>query len=407
MKNIVRETEILLPDVEDMGAWAVIACDQYTSNPEYWKTLEKTVGDKPSALNVVLPEIYLDGTESERITKINANIDKYLSDGTLKALKKGMILTVRSTPFVKRRIGIICAVDLEEYDYSPAAKLPIRATEGTIEERIPPRIKIRENASAEFPHIMMLIDDEKRAVIEKVYEKRGKLEKLYDFDLNMGGGHIEGYFIKNCLPIKRGIAGLLNKKRLTAKYGTDDKFLIAVGDGNHSLATAKVLWNRVKENLSAKERKNYPARFALCEIVNVYDEGIYFLPIHRLVKGVDVTAFLKGLVEIDGGKTKVIAGNDEYIREGKNSLPDGIRAVDGYIKEYIRVHGGEVDYVHGDDELKQHVVTDDKAVGIMFDKMDKSELFRYVSASGALPRKTFSMGESVEKRYYLEGRKIK
>ncbi len=407
IKSCVKGTEILLPKNVDMNKWACIACDQFTSQPEYWAELERTVAGKPTTLDMYFPEIYLNDNPEERIKFINSNMQKYLNSGVLQSLNPGMILTVRSTPFVERRIGIICAVDLEAYDWTPGSGALIRATEGTIEERIPPRLKIRKDADLEFPHVMVLFDDERLEIAENLYENRSQLKKIYDFDLNMGGGKIEGYFIEDYQPVIDKFLGLLDSERLIAKYGKDDKFLFAVGDGNHSLATAKAHWNSLKETLSEAERESHPARYALVELNNIYDEGIYFRPIYRFVYGIDRVKFLAGLKNVDGGKIRAYSeGKTEY-REGKNSLPAGIRAVDGYIKEFIAANGGEVDYVHGDDDLKELVDARQDAVGIMFEEMDKSELFKYVSASGALPRKTFSMGEGIEKRYYLEGRRIK
>lgn len=398
--------EILLPKVEDLSAWACIACDQFTSEKEYWDKLKQEVSGKRTTLDLTLPEIYLSDNLDERIKLINSNIKNYLSDGVFKTLKKGFILTVRSTPYVKRRIGLVGAVDLEKYEYSAKSSALIRATEGTIEERIPPRLKIRKDADVEFPHVMVLFDDEKREITEPLYENRALLEKLYDFELNMGGGHIEGYFIDDYPSIIEKFNALLDSQRLIDKYGSDDKFQFAVGDGNHSLATAKTHWNNVKATLTDAEKENHPARYALVEFVNIYDEGIYFEPIYRYVSGVDRDKFLQGLKLVDGGKMKVYANGKTKTQSGKNDLPEGIRAVDAYIKDYIAKNGGEVDYVHGESNLTDLVDGSCNRVGILFEKLDKSYLFKYVSQVGAFPRKTFSMGEGVEKRYYLEGRKI-
>ena len=405
-KNVIKADNILLPSTANISTWACIACDQFTSEPEYWKTLEKFVGSDKSTLNLSLPEIYLEDDADARISKINKNIKDYLDKGVLKSLQKGFILTVRKTPFVQRRIGLMVAIDLEEYEYLPKSTSLIRATEGTIEERIPPRLKIRKNADVEFPHVMVLFDDENRNITEDLYNNRDKYKKVYDFELNMGGGHIEGYFIDDYDAVIQKFYRLLDTNRLIKKYGKDDKFLFAVGDGNHSLATAKTHWNNIKETLDENQKDNHPARYALVELVNVYDEGIYFEPIHRYVYGVDKETFIKGLEGVDGGKVRIIDGENELNKNGCNDLPSGIRAIDCYIKQYIEKHGGVVDYVHGDDNIKKLVSDRKDAVGILFDKLDKGDLFRYVSKNGAFPRKTFSMGEGVEKRYYLEGRKI-
>lgn len=398
--------EILLPLNTDMSKWSCIACDQFTSEKEYWDALAKFVGGEKSTLKLTLPEIYLNDNAEERIKAINRNIKDYLAGGVFKTLPKGYVLTVRKTPFVKRRIGLIASVDLDAYDYKKGVKPLVRATEGTIEERIPPRLKIRENAEIELPHIMILFDDEKREITERLYEERAKLEKLYDFELNMGGGHIEGYFIPESENLTAAFSTLLDKDRLVAKYGADDKFAFAVGDGNHSLATAKAHWEKVKQNLSDSERENHPARYALAEFVNIYDEGIYFEPIFRFVQGVDRAQFIKALKENVSGHYRIADGEKIYDVSGDNALPSVISAIDGFIKGYVSENGGSVDYVHGEDNLTKLVKADKSAVGVMPDVLDKSDLFRYVSKYGALPRKTFSMGEGVEKRYYLEGKKI-
>ena len=405
-KTGIFPAEILIPKNVDMTKWSCVACDQFTSEKAYWDTLKNFVGEEKSTLNLTLPEIYLSDNADERIRKINENIKRYLAGGVFKTLPKGYVLTVRSTPFVKRRIGLIASVDLDAYDYKKGVKPLVRATEGTIEERIPPRLKIRENAEIELPHIMILFDDEKREITERLYEKRAEFTKLYDFDLNMGGGHIEGYFIPESEKVTEKFSALLNSERLISKYGTDDKFAFAVGDGNHSLATAKAHWEKIKKNLNETECKTHPARYALAEFVNIYDEGIYFEPIFRFVKGVKRATFIKALKEKVAGHHCVADGEKVTSVAGDEALPKVISDIDGFIKEYIAENGGSVDYVHGEENLTELLKTDKSAVGVMPDALDKSDLFKYVSLSGALPRKTFSMGEGVEKRYYLEAKKI-
>jgi len=402
----LKADKILLPNTQDFTAWACIACDQFTSENEYWDALKEQVSGKPTTLDLVLPEIYLNDNPEKRIEKINANIKTYLKDGRFNQLEKGFILTVRKTPFVGKRIGLMGVLDLEQYDFSRKSDALVRATEGTIEERIPPRLKIRKDADVEFPHVMVLFDDEKREITEKLYENRANLKKLYDFELNMGGGHVEGYFVSDYEKIIEQFSHLLDSDRLVAKYGKEDKFAFAVGDGNHSLATAKTHWNNVKKDLTEQEKADHPARFALVELVNIYDEGIYFEPIYRFVFGVDKQKFLNGLNGVDGGVMGVYDGDTEKKVKGNNALPEGIRAVDAYIKQFLEENGGEVDYVHGESNLKKLVDERSDAVGILFEKLDKADLFKYVSQNGAFPRKTFSMGEGVEKRYYLEGRRI-
>ncbi len=401
----LRVKEILLPNTSDMTSWACIACDQFTSEQDYWTDLEGKVKGKTTTLDLILPEIYLDEKTDERIKTVNKNIKEYLNRGVFKKLQKGFILTIRQTPYVEKRIGLIGAIDLEKYEYSKKSQALIRSTEGTIEERIPPRLKIRKDAAVEFPHVMILFDDEKREITEKLYENRNELEKLYDFELNMGGGKIEGYFVSDYQNVINSFANLLDDERLLKKYGAVDNFAFAVGDGNHSLATAKAHWNNVKQTLTEEEKETHPARFALAEFVNIYDEGIYFEPIYRYVSGVNKVDFINGLKEVVGD-FGIFNGAEIFTKADKIALPESITNVDEYIKDYIGKNGGVVDYVHGESNLTELVKSNEDSVGITFEKLDKKDLFKYVSTKGAFPRKTFSMGEGVEKRYYLEGSKI-
>ncbi len=405
-KNIICAPNILLPKVDDMTKWSVIACDQFTSEQDYWTKLENYVGDAPSTLNLIYPEIYLGADNSKRITEIENSMKNYLDGGIFKVCEKGFILTVRKTKFVPKRLGIILSVDLEEYEYKKGSTTPIRATEATIEERIPPRLQIRKNASIELPHTMLLYDDEKKSIAEKLYQERATLEKVYDFELNMDGGHVEGYFVKDYEWVINAFNGLLGEENMLKKYGNANDFLFAVGDGNHSLATAKAHWENVKKGLTEQEKFDHPARFALVEVVNVYDEGIYFEPIFRFVSDVNVEEFLEGLTKKDIGVASIVKKGGKERLDGKNSLPDGILACDGYIKEYIEKVGGKVDYIHGEQNLQTLVNQTKNSVGITFEKLDKGSLFEYVVKNGSLPKKTFSMGEAIEKRYYLESKKI-
>ena len=397
MKSCVAVPEILLPRAgTDMHAWAVIACDQHTSDSVYWSELEKTVGEKPSTLRLTLPEIYLDKADcAERIGNIAKTMREYRNGGVFRKLPKGFVLVRRKTPYSPVRTGIVLAVDLEEYSYEKQSNASIRATEATILERIPPRLKIRECAELEFPHIMLLYDDPQDVVLGEL-KGRTDLETLYDFELNMGGGHVCGQFVSEYEEVIRRFESL--KK---------DGLLFMVGDGNHSLASAKALWEKIKADLPASEQETHPARYALCEAVNLYDEGIRFEAIHRLVKGVDTADFIKSF----SGTGK---GNGAFYVSGKKqsiSLPkeaaDAVRAVDSYIMEYVSKKGGSVDYIHGEQALAQLTRENPDYVGISLPKMDKGELFGQVQRFGSLPRKTFSMGESEEKRYYIEGKEIR
>ena len=397
MKSCIAVPEILLPRAgTDMHAWAVIACDQHTSDSAYWSELEKTVGEKPSTLRLTLPEIYLDKADcAERIGNIAKTMREYRNGGVFRKLPKGFVLVRRKTPYSPVRTGIVLAVDLEEYSYEKQSNASIRATEATILERIPPRLKIRECAELEFPHIMLLYDDPQDVVLGEL-KGRTDLETLYDFELNMGGGHVCGQFVSEYEEVIRRFESL--KK---------DGLLFMVGDGNHSLASAKALWEKIKADLPASEQETHPARYALCEAVNLYDEGIRFEAIHRLVKGVDTADFIKTF----SGTGK---GDGAFYVSGKKqsiSLPeeaaDAVRAVDSYIMEYVSKKGGSVDYIHGEQALAQLTRENPDYVGISLPKMDKGELFGQVQRFGSLPRKTFSMGESEEKRYYIEGKEIR
>ena len=406
-KTGIESAKILLPKNVDFTVWSVVACDQFTGEIEYWKELEGKVKGKRTTLDLVLPEVYLNDNPEQRIAKINQNISNYLNDGVFEELKEGFILTIRKTPYVEKRIGLMGAIDLEEYEYGKKTSSLIRATEGTVEERIPPRLKIRKDALVEFPHVMVLFDDEKREITEPLYQNKDKYQKIYDFELNMNGGHVEGYYIPNGEEIKQKFSNLLDDERTAKKYGKADNFAFAVGDGNHSLATAKTHWNNLKATLTEEQKKTHPARYALVEFVNIYDEGIYFEPIFRYVTGVNKHEFIKGLSQVDCGNIRIFDGEKFLSQKGGNALADGIKATDDYILEYLTKNGGEVDYIHGESNLEKLVKDNANSVGIYFEKLDKAELFRYVSNKGAFPRKTFSMGEGVEKRYYLEGRKIK
>ena len=405
MKTGIAITDILLPKTDDYSAFAVVACDQFTSDGKYWETLKNLTHGKLTMLDMVLPEYYLNGEDiDERIKKINQNIDEY-SKNTL-AIKDGMILSIREITGGKKRVGLITSVDLEEYDYKKGSKSLIRATEATIPERIPPRLKIRKDASMEFPHVLVFIDDEKREIIEPLYKNKDKFDKLYDFELNMNGGHIVGYKVPDSNLVKEKFTALINKERLVKKYGEDYPFTMAVGDGNHSLATAKAHWENVKKHLPKSEIENHPARYALVEIINIYDDGVVFEPIHRLVKGVDKKKFKDGFDKIIHGKETLFMGDDSKAYDGELSVPESIIKVDEYIKSFLSEFGGEVDYVHGDLETKEKVLSSNDAVAILFKPIDKSTLFPYVVKGGCLPKKTFSIGEGRDKRYYLEGRKI-
>lgn len=393
-KTCIAVPEIVLPAAGvDMTAWAVIACDQHTSDAAYWEELDRFVGDRPSALRLTLPEIYLSDSE-RRTAEIERTMREYRARGIFRKLPPGFVAVGRSAPGTPVRRGIVLAVDLEAYSYAPKSDAMIRATEAIILSRIPPRLKIRENVSLEFPHIMLLYDDPSDTVGQCVRARLG--ETLYDFDLNMGGGHIRGRFVSDCAPVIAAFASLIK-----------DGLLFMVGDGNHSLATAKAAWERLKPSLSAAERETHPARYALCEAVNLYDEGIRFEAIHRFVTGIDPDKFARSLSFAGEGAGELCVGGKSAPLRLPADVPQAVAAADEAIGAYIAENGGEVDYVHGDDAVRALTAKRKDSAAILLPKMDKAALFDAVKRGGSLPRKTFSMGESEEKRYYIEGKEIK
>ncbi len=392
--DAIKIPDILLPaEGIDMSAWAVNACDQYTSDYSYWQEVERISAGKPSTFNLIFPEIYLNDKPEKRIALINETMRGYLSGGIFKKVTGGFILVERTTPSGTRS-GIVLAVDLEEYSYAVGAKTLIRSTEDTIQERIPPRVKIRENAPLELPHVMLLYNDEKRAVLNKI--RRGKV--LYDFDLMCGGGHIKGTYIENSEEVKAAFYSLLKGN------GGADGLLFAVGDGNHSLATAKKCWDNLKGKLTEKERENHPARFALVEAVNVFDEALKFEPIHRLVKTDNPDLFLNKLQTSGSGKAYIVMKGLKSAIPFNANTPAGIRELDKVISEFIAENGGEVDYIHGENDLIK--LTESVGVGVLLPAIKKGDFFRLIEENGNLPRKTFSMGEGYEKRYYVEAKTI-
>ncbi|MCD7729281.1 MAG: DUF1015 domain-containing protein [Clostridia bacterium] len=392
-RDVISVPEILLPENADMSAWAVIACDQYTSDEGYWSKLRSYIGGKPSAYNVIFPEIYLKDNPDKRIADINAAMYGYLDSGFFKTVSGGFILVERTTKESGTRTGLMLAVDLEKYSFKAGAKTLIRSTEATILDRLPPRIKIRRNAPIELPHIMLLYDDPDFTVLNAA--RRG--EVLYDFDLNMGGGKVKGTFIGNTGDVLDAYSALLDRQG-------EDKMLFAAGDGNHSLATAKQCWEELKPTLSEEERLTHPARFALCEVVNIYDKALQFHPIYRFVKTDEPYVFLNEYnLSGKGSATVVVNGISRKVPFPEN-VPEGIRRLDEYISAFISAHGGEVDYIHGEDELKALTLN---GAGVIVPAINKGDFFCLIIEGGNLPRKTFSMGEGNEKRYYIEAKRIK
>ena len=400
----IKAPHILLPKKGvDMNAWAVIACDQFTSNMEYWDDVEKLVGDKPSTLRMMFPEAYLGKVDDVSfIKKVNSTIQEYLDTNVLVDQGECFILVDRKTSVVERRLGLVISIDLEDYTYEKGIKSLIRASEATIVERIPPRLKIRENAPVELPHILFLFDDKKRQIIEKLWENRGNFEKIYDFELNKDGGHISGYKISETKPIINQFENLLKEN--------NNGLLFIVGDGNHSLATAKAHWDKIKVSLSEEERKSHPARYALVEALNIYDEGLIFEPIHRVIFNVD-ESFLPGLRKALGGEYESYTYS---VKNGKEKLmmpkvgPEAYEKVQAYVDAYLLAHKqASVDYIHDEEEVILVAKKHPGSVGLIMPALTKGDIFDYIAKDKVLPRKAFSMGHATEKRYYLESQRIK
>ncbi|MFM8333731.1 MAG: DUF1015 domain-containing protein [Candidatus Methylumidiphilus sp.] len=428
---------ILLPNPQvDLRRWAVIACDQYTSQADYWNKVEHEVGDAASTLRLTFPEIYLeDADKDERISHINAAMRAYLADGTLAAQQPGFILVDRQTAHAPSRKGLVVALDLECYDFSVGSTTLIRATEGTIVERLPPRIKVRENAEIELPHIMVLIDDPDKTVIEPLFELA--LNKVYDFDLMLNGGHIQGYLIDDPAQLA-AIAQALAQLAGIALAGepTDDVLLYAMGDGNHSFATAKAIWEKLKAEAADKQAiLSHPARYALVELVNLHDAGLEFEAIHRVLFKSSLAAVLKGLAQYcaEGGmgfsqqtcatlaeaQALAAAASDTqhaipYLAQGgygvafidSPKLTLEVASLQTFLDAFLKQNPGtELDYIHGVGAVEE-LSGKPGAVGFLLPTLSKFHLFKSIAQDGALPRKTFSMGEADEKRFYLECRKI-
>jgi hypothetical protein len=436
--KIVSDIGIQIPQVYlpksnvDLTKWAVVACDQFTSEPEYWEQVEKIVGDAPSTLNLTFPEVYLEKPGApERIQNIQSTMRKYLDAGLLQP-REGLIYVER-TVAGRTRKGILLALDLERYDYNKGSSSLIRASEGTIVERLPPRIKIREGAALELPHILVLIDDPQRTVIEPMQGSKSKLERLYDFDLMLDSGHLSGYAVDQGFETRiiEALRELARPETFAAKYGIGKGkpvLLFAMGDGNHSLATAKAIWEKVKPMVGM----DHPARYALVEIENVHDDGLVFEPIHRVLFGLKKSLFAK-IDSLLGKKFKYtpLASADEMVKavdryQGKNHLVGLVIGGKGFgllefehpssnlpvgttqsiLDAFMKDGGAEkIDYVHGTDIVVK-LGSQPNNAAFYLPGMSKSDLFKTVILDGVLPRKTFSMGEAREKRFYMEARKI-
>ena len=425
MNNLFKDlgfapADILLPKKADLTKWAVVACDQFTSEPEYWEEVDRIVGDAPSTRRLILPEAHLNDSDVEdQIAAINHNMKEYLSADLFTEYRDALIYIERTQSDGKVRHGLIGKVDLDAYDFTPGSGALIRATEGTVLDRIPPRVRVRKDAPIELPHIMVLIDNPEKTVIEPLTAATGSMQLLYDFDLMQGGGHIKGWLLNDAQKkaVAAALRALAEPAVQEAKYGLKDAapLLYAMGDGNHSLATAKRCFEDLKAQFGEKAYES-PARYALVELVNNHDDALQFEPIHRVLFGVDPKRLLADLKAAFPGSFEG-EGEGHVIRyhygntDGAVTVPHpaaqlAVGTLQGFLDAYKKDHSYEIDYIHGEEAVLRLSSAPD-AIGFFLPPMGKEQLFKTVMADGVLPRKTFSMGHAQDKRYYLEARKIK
>ena len=414
-----RPADILLPQGCDWTKWSVVACDQYTSQPEYWSLVGRYVGGAPSTLRLILPEGCLDGPNTETdIVEINNTMTHYLREGRFRTLPDALIYVERRLDNGAVRRGLVGMVDLEEYDYERGSRGRVRATEGVVLSRIPPRVAVRKTAPLELPPTMLLADDRSRSVIAPLAGRKERMELLYDFDLMERGGHVTGWKLdeESMELVAQALEELADPAAFEARYGTPDVLLFAVGDGNHSLATAKECYKRQKKLTPPEQWAALPSRFALCELVDLHDESLVFEPIHRVVFGVDPEALLLELLAACPG-AHLGEGEGQVLRfchskgEGTVTVPQPaakleVGTLQPFLDAYIKTHGGSIDYIHGAD-VARDLAARPGNIAFLLPAMAKEDLFPAVIQDGALPRKTFSMGEAHDKRFYLEARKIR
>ena len=412
--NVFLPADILLPKNADMTKWAVIACDQFTSDQEYWNRVRATAEGSVSTINLILPEAEL-GTEKEaaHTALINKTMSEYMENGVFETYENSLIYVERTLENGSIRMGLMGMVDLDAYDYTVGATSAIRATERTVTERIPPRQRVRRDAPIELPHILLLCDDHEKVLIEPIAAKKDSFKVLYDCDLMEDGGHITGWLVPQEEVEKFNATLAEYSANVGKKYEglKGEPVVFAVGDGNHSLATAKSCYEELKKNNPGVDLSAHPARYALVELENIHDPSQQFEPIHRVIFNTDTKKMLKAVEDnicAEGGyPVKWYIGEESgtvYLDRAKSELAVGV--LQAFLDEYLKENEGEIDYIHDDDALIA-LAAKENAIGFLVPGMEKSQLFRGVVADGVLPRKTFSMGHSREKRYYLESRKIK
>lgn len=394
--RVFTPADILLPRVDDMTKWSCIACDQFTAEPEYWREAERIVGSEPSTLRLMLPEAWLGVRDSAAETrKIYAAMKDYVNRGIFRTVEQSFVYVERTLPSGAVRRGLVGKLDLECYDWAPGSATPVRATEGTVESRLPARVEVRRGATLEMPHIMVFIDDPENAVIPSAAGG----EALYDFELMLGGGHIRG----------SRVTGEAAERLTAALEAPEGAVRFAMGDGNHSLAAAKRCWEQIKRNLPESELETHPARYALAEIVNIHDEAVTFEPIHRVLLETVPRGFIEeAAARLPRGKGQAVtllAGRREMEIETGMPLGALVALVDELLGDWRREHGGEPDYIHGDEEARA-LGGKPSSVGVLLPRLEKAELFPYITEHGPYPKKSFSIGHARDKRYYLECRAI-
>jgi len=422
----VRIPDILLPST-DLHAWAVVACDQFTSQPDYWRQADEIVGHQPSTLRLIFPEVYREEPDAdERIAAINATMTGYLNGGLFREQPRTMVLVRRETRHGVVRWGLMLALDLEQYSWESDARTLIRATEGTILDRLPPRVAIRREAELELPHTMVLIADPDHLLIEPLTAATERLTPLYETDLMLDGGHVSGWAVDSAADLE-GVA--LALRRLRDALDPANPLLFAMGDGNHSFAAAKSIWDDIRRSVPAEQWDAHPARYCLVELENIYNPGLEFEPIHRVLFGTDRAAFEKALADHCGAIQRIEAADmdealDAIDRPGSQSFalidtdslavyrlsaPHASLAV-GTVQRTIdtltAAESTTVDYIHGADVTEQ-LGRAAGNLGVLLPQVAKDDFFASIIADGELPRKTFSLGEAQDKRYYLEARRIR
>ena len=400
--------DVLLPKKGVSPLWPVIACDQFTSEPEYWKIVQELVGTSDSTLHLVFPEVWLGKKETSRIEDIQQTMSSYLKNGIFQTSCNSFVYVERVLSTGKIRRGIVGTVDLEQYEFTENSSKPIRATEKTVRSRIPPRVAIRKGAALELSHVLLLADDPEDRILSPLERKKESLPLLYDVDLMQGGGRLRGYLVagNEAAELTREIENYERERR----ENQGESLLYCVGDGNHSLATAKTCYEAIKATLPADQAEKLPARYAMVELGNIRDASLEIEPIHRLVCGIDPEILLHQLQEKGGAEhghsIQWVSGEKTgtlVLDRKLGTLPIGV--LQGLLDQCLTGTDATLDYIHGEASLKK-LTQDVGKIGFLLPKIEKSDIFRGVGLDGVLPRKTFSMGEATDKRYYVEARKI-